>query len=191
MFFTRQKTRLKTLKKIFLLKMPSVKIIDPLKRKFIVAELQKSKKNINQNFLLKILDDPEMGSLIDSYISKKQIMKSEMLKEIFTLAVVNLDPINDHISQDFISDIISVESESLLNEIEKFNNMKEEIMRKKKVAIDGMEAKESLLNRETEEDRQYLQSMVEKGEVRRSQHKSDCSCNQCIKIFLAYSPLHV
>ena len=90
------------------------KITRPAKRAVFVAENLKTNAEYNQKFLSNLSGDSEMGSLIDSYISKNQMTKAEMYEEIKTLAVAKLNTISDHITKALVDDIISVEEYYLI-----------------------------------------------------------------------------
>ena len=90
------------------------KITGPPKRVVFVAENLKTSAEYNQKFLSGLSGGSEMRSLIDSYISKNQMMKAEMYEEIKTQAVAKLNTISDHIIKALVDDIISVEEYYLI-----------------------------------------------------------------------------
>src|ERR1043165_8254498 len=84
-------------------------------------------------------------SVIGPVINRKFTLKAEKHEKIKTLAEAKLNTISDYISNALEDDHISDEEYSLiLNELVKFNEMKEEIRSKIKVSIN-----EEAENRET------------------------------------------
>ena len=76
-------------------------------------------------------------STIGRVVNRKLTVKAEKHEKIKTLAEVKLNTISDYVSKALEDDNISNEEYSLiLNELVKFNEMKEEIRNKTKVSID-------------------------------------------------------
>src|SRR5688572_17035010 len=76
-------------------------------------------------------------SMIGRVINRKFSLKMEKHEKIKTLAVVKLNTISDYVSKALEDGYISDEEYSLiLNELTKFNEMKEEIRSETKVSID-------------------------------------------------------
>src|SRR5688572_30698151 len=76
-------------------------------------------------------------STIGRVVNRKLTVKAEKHEKIKTLAEVKLNTITDYVSKALEDDNISNEEYSLiLNELVKFNEMKEEIRNKTKVSID-------------------------------------------------------
>ena len=76
-------------------------------------------------------------SIISGQVNKKLSLKAEKHDKIKMLADAVLNTINDHISKALKDDQISDEEYALiLRELEKYNNMKEELRNKSKVNID-------------------------------------------------------
>ena len=76
-------------------------------------------------------------SMIGRVINRKLTLKAEKHEKIKTLAEAKLNTISDYVSKALEDDYISDEEYSLiLNELVKFNEMKEEIRSKTKVSID-------------------------------------------------------
>ena len=76
-------------------------------------------------------------SAIGRVVNRKLTLKAEKHRQIKTLAEAKLNTISDYVSKALEDDYISDEEYSLiLNELVKFNEMKEEIRNKTKVSID-------------------------------------------------------
>ena len=100
---------------------------------------------------------------IGSQINKKLMIKAEKHEKIKILASAKINTISDHISKALKDDMISDEEYSLiLDELEKFNCMKEEIRSKIKVAIDE-QTRQALINQGREETIILLQAMNNKS----------------------------
>ena len=75
--------------------------------------------------------------MIGRVVNRKLTLKSEKHEKIKTLAVVKLNTISDYVSKALEDGYISDDEYSLiLNELGKFNEMKEEIRSETKVSID-------------------------------------------------------
>ena len=89
--------------------------------------------------------------LIGGQVNKKLALKLEKREMIKTLAEAKLNSIGDYVSKALEDDYISEQEFSLvLSELEKFNNMKEEVRSKTKDSIDD-ETKKSFIARKREE----------------------------------------
>src|SRR6218665_2892280 len=89
--------------------------------------------------------------LIGGQVKKKLALKLEKHEKIKTLAEAKLNSISDYVSKALEDDYISEQEFSLvLSELEKFNNMKEEVRSKTKDSIDD-ETKKSFIARKREE----------------------------------------
>ena len=76
-------------------------------------------------------------SMVGRVVNRKLALKAEKHEKIKTLAEAKLNTISDYVSKALEDDYISDEEYSLiLNELGKFNEMKEEIRNKTKVSID-------------------------------------------------------
>jgi len=76
-------------------------------------------------------------SMVGRVVNRKLTLKAEKHGQIKTLAEAKLNTISDYVSKALEDDYISDEEYSLiLNELVKFNEMKEEIRSKTKVSID-------------------------------------------------------
>ena len=76
-------------------------------------------------------------SAVGRVVNRKLSLKAEKHRQIKTLAEVKLNTISDYVSKALEDDYISDEEYSLiLNELGKFNEMKEEIRSETKVSID-------------------------------------------------------
>lgn len=102
-------------------------------------------------------------SIIGGQANKKLTMKAEKHEKIKTLAEAKLNTISDHISKALADDRISDEEYSLvLSELDKFNQMKEEIRSKIRVGIDE-ETKQSLIAKGREDAIASFQNMFGKS----------------------------
>jgi hypothetical protein len=102
-------------------------------------------------------------SLVGGQVNKKLVMKAEKHEKIKTLAEAKLNTISDHVSRALKDDMVSDEEYSLiLDELEKFNTMKEEIRSKIKIGIDE-QTKQSLINQGREETIKSVQNMFGKS----------------------------
>lgn len=100
-------------------------------------------------------------SIIGSQVNKKLSLKAEKHDKIKTLAEAKLNTINDHISKALKDDHISEEEFSLvLDELDKFNKMKEEIRSDTKGGINE-ETKQSLINQGRENAIKSFQNVLD------------------------------
>ena len=105
-------------------------------------------------------------SIVGSQVNKKLIQKAEKHDKIKTLADAKLNTISDHISKALKDDQVSDEEYSLiLSEVDKFNNMKEEIRSKIKAGIDEA-TKQSLINKGRDDAIQSFQNMFDKSQLK-------------------------
>jgi len=89
--------------------------------------------------------------LIGGQVNKKLALKLKKHEKIKTLAEGKLNCMSHHVSKALEDDYISEQEFSLvLLELEKFNNMKEEVRSKTKASIDD-ETKQSFIGRKKEE----------------------------------------
>ena len=101
-------------------------------------------------------------SVIGGQVSKKLILKAEKHEKIKVLADSKLNTINDYISKALIDgDISDKEYELVLNELEKFKLMLEQIRTKVRGQIDE-QTKESLINQGRKEAIKSFQNMFSK-----------------------------
>ena len=101
-------------------------------------------------------------SIIGAQVNKKLALKAEKHEKIKTLADAKLNTISDHISKALKDNFISDDEFSLIiSELEKFNNMKEEIRSKIRVGIDEA-TKQSLINQGRENAMKSFQNMFVK-----------------------------
>ena len=105
-------------------------------------------------------------SIIGKYSVKKSTSKAEKHKKIKTIASTKLDTISLHISK-ALSDnkITDEEFQLILEELEKYKVMKEEVRSKttKKIAV---EMEETLIERGRQEARESFRNLVEKDNTR-------------------------
>lgn len=101
-------------------------------------------------------------SIVGNQVNRKLELKAEKHEKIKTLADAKLNTISDHISKALQDDRISDEEYSLiLSEVEKFNDMKEQIRSKIKIGIDE-QTKQSLINQGREEATKTFENMFNK-----------------------------
>jgi len=101
-------------------------------------------------------------SIIGAQVNRKLALKAEKHEKIKTLADAKLNTISDHISKALKDSHISDDEFSLIiSELEKFNNMKEEIRSKIRVGIDEA-TKQSLINQGRENAMKSFQNMFVK-----------------------------
>ena len=102
-------------------------------------------------------------SLIGNIFSKKATTKAEKHLKIKTLATAKLDTIASHISKAMMDDFISNEEFKLImEEMEKYKAMKEEIRNNTKKKL-KTEEEESLIERGRQEARESFRRLVEKN----------------------------
>ena len=105
-------------------------------------------------------------SIIGKYSVKKSTSKAEKHEKIKTIASTKLDMINSHISK-ALSDnkVTDEEFQLILEELEKYNVMKEEVRSKTKKKI-ATEMEETLIERGRQEARESFRKLVEKDNTR-------------------------
>ena len=102
-------------------------------------------------------------SLISNIFSKKATTKAEKHLKIKTLAMSKLDTIASHVSKAMMDDFISNEEFKLImEEMEKYKAMKEEIRNNTKKKL-KTEEEESLIERWRQEARESFRRLVEKN----------------------------
>ena len=102
-------------------------------------------------------------SLIGNIFSKKATTKVEKHLKIKTLAMAKLDTIASHISKALMDDYISDEEFKLImNEINKYKTLKEEIRSNTKKKL-KTEEEESLIEKGRQEARESFRKLVEKS----------------------------
>ena len=102
-------------------------------------------------------------SLIGNIFSKKATTKAEKHLKIKTLATAELDTIASHISKALMDDYISDEEfKSIMDEMNKYKAMKEEIRSNTKKKL-KTEEEESLIERGRQEARGSFRKLVEKS----------------------------
>lgn len=102
-------------------------------------------------------------SIVGTQVNKKLAMKAEKHETIKTLANAKLNTISGYISNALKDGLISDEEYLLiLSELEKFNQLKEEIRSKVKRVIDE-ETKQSLIAKEGDGMAANFQNMLEKS----------------------------
>ena len=102
-------------------------------------------------------------SLIGNIFSKKATTKAEKHLKIKTLAMSKLDTIASHVSKAMMDDFISNEEFKLImEEMEKYKAMKEEIRNNTKKKL-KTEEEESLIQRGRQEARESFRRLVEKN----------------------------
>ncbi|KAH3876919.1 hypothetical protein DPMN_000771 [Dreissena polymorpha] len=108
-------------------------------------------------------------SIVGGQTNKKLSIKAEKHEKIKTLADAKLNTISDLISKALADDQISDEEYSLiLSELDKFNQMKEDIRSKIRVGI-GEETKQSLIAKGLEDAILSFQNMFSKKKTNTSQ----------------------
>ena len=105
-------------------------------------------------------------SIIGKYSVKKSMSKAEKHEKIKTIASAKLDTKASHISK-ALSDykVTDEEFELILEELEKYKVMKEEVRTKTKKKI-MTETEESLIERGRQEARESIRRLVEKNNTR-------------------------
>ena len=105
-------------------------------------------------------------SIIGKYSVKKSMSKAEKHEKIKTIASAKLDTISSHISK-ALSDnkVADEEFRLILEELEKYKVMKEEVRTKTKKKI-VTETEESLIERGRQEARESFRRLVEKNNTR-------------------------
>ena len=102
-------------------------------------------------------------SIIGKYSVKKSISKAEKHKKIKTIASAKLDTITSHVSKALSNNNVTDEEFRLiLEELEKYKVMKEEVRSKTKKKI-ATETEEMLIERERQEARESFRKLVEKN----------------------------
>jgi hypothetical protein len=100
-------------------------------------------------------------SIIGNQVHRKLGLKAEKHEKIKILAESKLNTISDHISKALKDNHISDdEFKLILDELDKFNTMKDEIRTKVKVKLDE-ETKKSLINQGKEDAMKQVQSMLQ------------------------------
>ena len=102
-------------------------------------------------------------SLIGNIFSKKATTKAEKHLKIKTLATAKLDTIASHVSKAMMDDFISDEEfKSIMEEMEKYKALKEDIRSKTKKKL-KTEEEESLIEKGRQEARESFRKLVEKN----------------------------
>ena len=105
-------------------------------------------------------------SIIGKYSVKKSMSKAEKHEKIQTIASAKLDTISSHISKALCDNKVTDEEFRLiLEELEKYKVMKEEVRTKTKKKI-VIETEESLIERGRQEARESFRRLVEKNNTR-------------------------
>ena len=103
-------------------------------------------------------------SLIGNIFSKKATTKAEKHLKIKTLATAKLDTIASHISKALTDDFISNEEFNLImEEMNKYKALKEEVRNNTKKKLKTEEEEESLIERGRQEARESFRKLVEKN----------------------------
>ena len=104
-------------------------------------------------------------SLIGNIFSKKATTKAEKHLKIKTLAMAKLNTITSHVSKAMMDDFISDEEFKLImEEMEKYKALKEEIRNKTKKKL-KTEEEESLIEKGRQEARESFRRLVEKNKT--------------------------
>ena len=104
-------------------------------------------------------------SLIGNIFSKKATTKAEKHLKIKTLATAKLDTIASHVSKAMMDDFISDEEFKLImEEMEKYKALKEEIRNNTKKKLKTEEEEESLIERGRQEAMESFRRLVEKND---------------------------
>ena len=102
-------------------------------------------------------------SLIGNYFNKKATTKAEKHLKIKTLATAKLNTILSHVSKAMMDNFINDEEfKSIIEEMDKYKAMKEEVRSKTKKRL-KTEEKESLIERGRQEARESFRKLVEKN----------------------------
>ena len=102
-------------------------------------------------------------SLIGNIFSKKATTKAEKHLKIKTLAMAKLDTIASHVSKAMMDDFISDEEfELIMEEMEKYKTLKEEVRSNTKKKL-KTEEEESLIEKGRQEARESFRRLVEKN----------------------------
>ena len=102
-------------------------------------------------------------SLIGNYFNKKATTKAEKHLKIKTLAAAKLDTIISHVSKAMMDNFINDEEFKLIiEEMDKYKAMKEEVRNKTKKKL-KTEEEESLIERGRQEARESFRKLVEKN----------------------------
>ena len=105
-------------------------------------------------------------SIIGKYSVKKSMSKAEKHEKIKTIASAKLDTIASHISKALSDNKVNDEEfQLILEELEKYKVMKEEVRTKTKKKI-AVEMEETLVERGRQEVRNSFRKLVEKGNTR-------------------------
>lgn len=98
-------------------------------------------------------------SIVGSNVTKRLILKAEKHDKIMTIAETKLNTINDYVSRSLMDNYVSEDEYTMiLNELEKFNTMREETRSKIRVGLDEA-TKQSLINQGKEETMKNFQNM--------------------------------
>ena len=102
-------------------------------------------------------------SIIGKYSVKRSTSKAEKHEKIKTIASAKLDTISSHISKALSDNKVSDEEfQLILEELEKYKVMKEEVRTKTKKKI-ATETEETLIERGRQEARESFRKLVEKN----------------------------
>ena len=105
-------------------------------------------------------------SIIGKYSVKKSMSKAEKHEKIKTIASAKSDTISSHISKALTDNKVTDEEFKLiLEELEKYKVMKEEVRAKTKKKI-ATETEETLIERGRQEARESFRKLVEKNNTR-------------------------
>ena len=105
-------------------------------------------------------------SIIGKYSVKKSTSKAQKHEKIKTIASTKLDTIDSHVSKALSNNKVTDEEFRLiLEELEKYKVMKEEVTTKTKKNI-ATETEETLIERGRQEARESFRKLVEKNNTR-------------------------
>ena len=105
-------------------------------------------------------------SLIGNIFSKKATTKAEKHLKIKTLAMAKLDTIASHVSKAMMDDFISDEEFKLImDEMNKYKALKEDIRSNTKKKLKTEEEEESLIEKGRQEARESFRKLVEKNKT--------------------------
>ena len=104
-------------------------------------------------------------SIIGNIVGRKTTIKAEKHLKIKTLASAKLDTIASHISKAMMDNFISDEEFKLMEELNKYKAMKEEIKTNTKKRLKTEEEEESLIERGRQEARESFRRLVEKNKT--------------------------